>query len=370
MRRFMGFKRWFFRLAGCFVGPFFILALGCGGSVQEPAETLNALPKKSAPGGLEGAGTEKKPLGHCFLEDSKNALEPPELDKKAQEPSQKNIKAWIEKLADPALRGRYGGSPDSKKAAAMLARAFLQFNWSGPPSDHEMCRAFEREGVRDQNVVAHLQGNCPKGCKTIVVGAHYDGQGVDALGHVYPSADDNASGVSALMEAARLLSLRRGQLQRDLVFIAFGAEERNVLGAKAYVHEPTVDFKSVALMINMDMVGRQLLDGMSARKLLGRVDNTLGFAVSSKWGTTPENWVLDAARSADVRVIGVPEELITSSGYSSDSVPFSQYVPTVFFSTAIHADYHSPTDTPDKIDAEQTARVVLVLLAMLRERAY
>lgn len=347
-------------------------ALGCSAPAKEPV--TQSAPQKSADAQASAPTPRKKAVSRCSLDEFKATALLPALDEASSGPSEKNIRAWISALASPEFRGRGGGSSEARRAASLLARALMQFDWSGPPSDHEMCRPFEREGVKDQNVVAHFPGECPKApggrCKTIVVGAHYDGQGVDKAGHRYPSADDNASGISALMELARIVSKRRGEIQRDLVFIAFGAEELGVLGAEAFVEKPTVDFKNVVLMINLDMVGRQLLEGMSARKLLGKVDNTLGFAVASKWGTMPENWVLDAARSADVRVIGVPEELITSSGYSSDSVPFSRHVPTVFFSTGIHADYHSPTDTPDKIDAKQTARAVNMVLSMLKEQAY
>lgn len=365
MRRFMRRNLGATRIVRCFVGPLCAWLWACGGAAKQAPEPAGKPPVKEA----KEAG--RAPAGHCGLEPVPEKLSPPALDRKAEGPSEKNLKAWVEKLSDVSLEGRYGGSVSTKKVAFLLSEAFLSFGLGGPPEDEEMCRPFDKNGVRDQNVVAHLQGNCPKGCNTIVIGAHYDGQGMDtATGRVFPSADDNASGVAALMETARLSGLRRDKLRWNLVLIAFGAEERNVLGAKAYVERPTVNFKSVELMINMDMVGRPLLDGVSARRWLGKVDNTLGYAVSSKWGAIPENWMLDAARRAGVRVIGIPEELITSSGYSSDSVPFSDHVPTVFFSTGIHADYHAPTDTADKFDAGQASRVVKIVLTMIEGKGY
>ena len=65
--------------------------------------------------------------------------------------------------------------------------------------------------------------------------------------------------------------------------------------------------------------------------------------------------------------MGVPEQVVTATGSSSDSVIFSEHVPTLFLSTSMHRDYHRPTDTAEKIDYGQLERVVRLVLGVIRE---
>jgi Zn-dependent M28 family amino/carboxypeptidase len=285
------------------------------------------------------------------------------------------LKAWVELLAKPELRGRAAGSEDTRRVADLIARELMRLGFEGPPRDGEMCRHFRAQDVADQNVVAHFSrragGGGAKGSiaerPIVIVGAHYDAQGVDKEGKIYPGADDNASGVAALLEVARLIKQDEGRAASDLVLIAFGAEERGALGARAYVAQPTAPLERTALMINLDMVGRPLLDGISARKLLGKVDNTIGFLVSERGGEVIDARVRAAARGSGARVIGLPESIMEMTGFISDSVIFSDHTPTLFFSTSIHADYHRPTDTPEKIDYAQVERAVRLVLELIRE---
>jgi Zn-dependent M28 family amino/carboxypeptidase len=252
----------------------------------------------------------------------------------------------------------------------MIAGELAALGWSGPPGDGEMCQAFELEKVADQNVVAHLSrpgGGDPAEGPFVIVGAHYDAQGVDGAGNVYPGADDNASGVAALLEIARLLRQDLGRAGSDVVLIAFGAEERGVLGARAYVKAPTAPLDRVALMINLDMVGRPFFDGSPLRAALGNVDTTIGFATSKLGEEETDRRIRQAARGAGARVMGVPEQVVTVTGSSSDSVIFSEHVPTLFLSTSMHKDYHRPTDTAEKIDYGQLERVVRLVLGVIRE---
>jgi hypothetical protein len=274
----------------------------------------------------------------------------------------------VELLSGPALaKGRAAGSEDTERVADLLARELMLLGLD-PPGDGEMCRRFQIRGGADQNVVAHFAGGAGGARRPVViVGAHYDSQGVDKEGRIYPGADDNASGVAALLEIARLIKQDPQRTASDLVLIAFGAEERGALGARAFVAEPTVPLEQVALMINLDMVGRPLLEGISARRLLGKVDNTIGFLVSERESEAIDARVRSAARGSGARVIGIPESVMDLTGFLSDSVIFSDHTPTLFFSTSIHQDYHRPTDTPEKIHYEQVERAVRLVLGVIQE---
>lgn len=298
-------------------------------------------------------------------------LYPPKLDRKAPGPSRENLRAWVDLLANPALRGRRGGSVENKHIASMLAHEFKALGLSGPPSDGEMCRAFELRGVSDQNVVAHFRSISSKyhreDAPVIVIGAHYDAQGVDAAGSVYPGADDNASGVAALMEIARVVGERApgSAVESDIVFIAFGAEELGTLGSRAFVKAPTVPLDRVSLMINLDMVGRQFLEGSPLRRLFGGVDNALGYVVSKRSEVATEARVRRAARATGTRLMGIPQSILVDFGFLADSVMFSDHTPTLFLSSSMHGDYHRPTDTSDKIDAGQIERAARLVLEII-----
>jgi hypothetical protein len=264
----------------------------------------------------------------------------------AAEPSAANLSAWVRTLAGPALRGREAGTTDALRAARSIAERFAALGIQ-PPDSGGYCRGFEGEGFRDHNVVAHVAPRDPA-CGWVMLGAHYDALGVDRAGRVFPGADDNASGVALLLEAARLLT-REGRAPKvGLSFVAFGGEEKDLSGSRAYVENPTRPLSELALMINVDMVGRRP-GGHPG----------IGFEPSGRERAKTDRLVKSAAGRAGVGVI--PMRL----GDRSDSASFAPYVATVFFSTAVSADYHRPTDTPERVDYAQVRRAVELVLELV-----
>jgi Tol biopolymer transport system component len=183
----------------------------------------------------------------------------------------------------------------------------------------------------------------------IVVGAHLDhlgmGGGWNALDPkvhaVHNGADDNASGVAALLEVARTLGPKRGELQRDVYLVAFSGEEEGDLGSEYFVkHLPE---QPVVAMINMDMVGR-----MRNNHLLVN-----GGGSAKEW---PE-LVEPACQAAHV------ECTVSGSGYGpSDQMSFYVAgVPVLFLFTGSHLDYHTATDDADKINSAGGARVAQIV---------
>ena len=120
---------------------------------------------------------------------------------------------------------------------------------------------FSEKKRTGRNIIGYLDNGS---ASTVVIGAHYDhlGYGEDSNGLyrgaeklIFNGADDNASGVAAMIELARLLktsSLR----SNNYLFIAFSGEELGLFGSKYFVEHPTVDLAKVNYMINLDMVGR------------------------------------------------------------------------------------------------------------------
>ena len=205
-----------------------------------------------------------------------------------------------------------------------------------------------RKRAAAENVVGVIRaGAAPTQEGAIVIGAHYDhlGMGGDASLAAEPAihngADDNASGVAALIEAARLLAAKRDRLTRDVYLVAFSAEEMGVLGSTWFTqHLPA---ERVVAMLNMDMVGRMR-------------DNTvqvIGGDTAAEWAAVVEP-VCGAER---VRCV------VAGGGYGpSDHMPF--YIakaPVLHFFTGSHLDYHKPSDDIDAINAVGGARIAAIV---------
>jgi aminopeptidase YwaD len=195
--------------------------------------------------------------------------------------------------------------------------------------------------VRAANVIGVLPGTEPAlVSEAVVIGAHYDHLG-RSDGVVYPGADDNASGTAVVLGLARAFAAAGGS-SRTLVFALFGAEELGLIGSRHYVNRPIVPLERTVAMVNFDMVSR----------LQGRALNVGG----ADSGSRLRALVSDAAQLEGVTldVHGSPH------GPSDHSRFYAAGVPVLFFYTGGHSDYHTPSDTADKIDAAGMARVAAV----------
>ena len=219
--------------------------------------------------------------------------------------------------------------------------------------DYTQRLSLNRRTVR--NVVGILRGaDGPTAREAIVLGAHYDHVGFGGrfsttpgrTGEIHNGADDNASGIAALIEIARSAVADRARFPRSLVFVAFAGEERGLLGSLHYTMQPAVPLDDTVAMINLDMIGR-------ARS--GRVE-VGGLSVA----TSLEPDVQAAAKVAglDVRRGG------PGSGRSDDSSFLDRRIPSLHFFTGFHDDYHNPDDDWNKIDAGGTARVATLAMEL------
>jgi len=202
-----------------------------------------------------------------------------------------------------------------------------------------------REVKTVHNVGAYLPGETSE---YVVIGAHYDHLGLgeqfsmapSLAGTVHPGADDNASGTAGVIELARWFS-RQPKHQRGILFLTFAGEELGLLGSSYYVNHPLLPLTDDVAMINMDMIGR-----VRDRKIyVGGVGT----------GTTFAALLTQLAPKHDFDA-----DLTEKAGYgSSDHTSFtSKQVPVLFFFSGLHADYHKPSDTWDKIDAPEAVRLL------------
>lgn len=197
--------------------------------------------------------------------------------------------------------------------------------------------------VEVKNVMALLPGEGPMSDEVIVVGAHYDHLGYrekNGERTVFNGANDNASGTAAMLEIARLLSERDEKLPRSVLFIAFSAEERGLVGSFFYVKHPVVPIEKTVAMVNLDMVGciegdRVMASGSGTSKLLTRM-------------------VIDATRENELDLIEMPGSIGGSDhmGFYAHEVPVVHFITTGGFK-----DYHKPTDDVETLDFEGAARI-------------
>lgn len=212
---------------------------------------------------------------------------------------------------------------------------------------------------RSANVVAVLPGNDPQlASEYVIIGAHYDHLGfggpeslaANPEGQIHHGADDNASGTSGLLEIARVLASERGKIKRSLMFIAFSGEELGLLGSGAYTKNPIIPLSSTVAMLNMDMIGRLrsgslFVGGVGTSPMWKPLIEKLNGAIRSTG---------DAAGNGPRFQLGFGEDGFGPSDHQSFYV---RDVPVLFFFTGTHDDYHKPSDTADKINAEGLKQV-------------
>lgn len=207
---------------------------------------------------------------------------------------------------------------------------------------------FDREIISTQNVVGMIEGS-DESLKDefIVIGAHYDHVGLgyygamnsSDTGKIHNGADDNASGTSALIELAEAFSIEKPK--RSLIFIAFSGEENGLLGSKFYVYyQPLKPLDKTIAMFNFDMIGR------NEPELL---------------------WIGGAFYSDDIKKLiensndSTKFEMLYNTGllnFASDQAPFlRKNIPSAFFFTGLHDDYHTPEDDYNKINFDKLERV-------------
>jgi len=202
------------------------------------------------------------------------------------------------------------------------------------------------------NVVGQLpaRADSPKKDEYVVVGAHYDHLGMGSAASrapgvraVHPGADDNASGTALMLEVARRFAALPARPDRNILFMAFGAEEAGAIGSRFWTQHPTVPLDHVVAMLNADMVGRMAKDHLV-------VDGV---------GTSP-GWKPLIAQSA--AGLGLDVALGGEGFGASDHASFTAVrVPVTFFFTGVHPDYHMPSDTADKVDTAGEQRVATLV---------
>ena len=234
-----------------------------------------------------------------------------------------------------------------KDTGKPVSQDFVLAPWTALNLDLKL----SREEAQVPNVVAVIPGRDRKLKREfIAIGAHMDHLGMgerhsmagaEGRGVIHPGADDNASGSAMIVELAR--QLKQARPKRSILVLHFGGEEEGLLGSQYWVQHPTQPLATVKFMLNFDMVGR--LDLKAPRLMMG--------------GLGAPKSAVEAAQKFVPKDFSVSADVGASVG-GSDHMSFSQAkIPTFFFFTGIHGEYHRPTDTADLINFAGMARLAV-----------
>lgn len=275
-------------------------------------------------------------------------------------------------LADAERQGRAPGTPGGIAAREWIAEQFANIGLEPAGTEgyfhpYSVTEHFSfSRWLRGKNATipgienaANVLGLLPgtvQGLKPLVLTAHYDHLGMHG-DTIFYGADDNASGVAAMLELARYL--KANPLQHPVLFIALDSEEKGLQGAVALFRTGLLKPEQLRFNINIDMLSRDT--------------DQLLFAV----GTYHHPWLLSVLDQLQpqsaVKIIPAHDRPWYLAGNTQDwtlssdhGVFHQQGVPFIYFGVADHDDYHSPRDTADRVDVAFYHQVVETVLSFLQ----
>ena len=274
------------------------------------------------------------------------------------------LMATVRTLASEEYQGRAAGSEGGAKARALIRDRFVKMGLAPigasfeypftftpkPPGQGPSVRSVTQG--RGVNLVGRCAGTDPA-LPAIVLSAHYDHLGIRD-GRLFPGADDNASGVAAMLEIAAQCVAQ--PFRHDVIVAAFDAEEGGLNGAQAFVAEPPMAKARIGLNVNLDMVARG--------------DKGEIYIAGTRHWPTLRPLLEPVVARAPIRVLfghDVPGSGHDDWTMQSDHGPFHRAgIPFVYFGVEDHPDYHQPSDTADKINPDFFVKAVSVILDALR----
>ena len=273
--------------------------------------------------------------------------------------TEKELSEHLYTYASDEFEGRDTGAPGQKKAVEYIRNYYKSIGIE--PGDlegdyfQEMTltmrgrRGQKPKTVETENVIAIIKGS-EKPDEYVIITAHLDHVGITD-GEIYNGADDDGSGTVALLEIAEAFkkAADKGKgPKRSVVFLHVTGEEKGLLGSAYYTDNPVYPLANTVVNLNVDMIGR--IDPTRREKnrdyiyLIGSDHDSVDLHnLSEQTNTESVNMTLDY-RFNDKND---PNRFY----YRSDHYNFAKNgIPIIFYFTGTHADYHQPSDTPDKIE--------------------
>ncbi|MDF2176751.1 M28 family peptidase [Aliiglaciecola sp. CAU 1673] len=273
---------------------------------------------------------------------------------------EKTLWHHLSTLSADVMEGRKTGS-----RGAMLARQYIQDVYQNIGLlcfGDDYLQPFKLNGLFTDstayNLVGWVKGTAPEDEDVIVVSAHYDHLGSKGR-RIYNGADDNASGVAAMLTLAKVIA--HSPLQHHVIFLATDAEEKGLYGAKAFLAQSPVPLDNIKANLNLDMLGQ----GGKKRRL---------YLAGAKYYPQFQSLVDSAIRDAPLNLLqghegrarGYDRKTTIDYRDASDHAEFHELgIPYLFLSVADHRDYHTEHDTAERLDPQflhQAAQTALMVL--------
>lgn len=287
------------------------------------------------------------------------------------------LASWVNQLHIPAIRVSSNQAERLiKNIGQSLHTLALRADVIGgttpveiPDTTIEIVTSVRRESISVDNVVGLIEGADPVlKDEWLILCGHYDHDGATPT-RIFNGADDDASGIAALLEIAEAYSQARHdgyRPKRSILLAAWNAEEQGLLGAWAYTENPIAPLSDTIAVVNMDMIGRseevppgggyrfQGLPSQTAESNRNAV-NILGYSYSHDLQVATE-----AANQLTNLVLRFRYDNNGSNLLRrSDHWPFLfSGVPAIFVHTGLHPDYHTERDRPDTLDYDKMERIV------------
>jgi hypothetical protein len=274
-----------------------------------------------------------------------------------------DIRPHVEYLASPELEGR-GTIKGKRLALEYLEKHFKELSleplFGNSGFVQEIPGPRNKDGQRTllgTNIGAFLPGSdATVRNEYVILSAHYDHLGI-RKGEVYPGADDNAGSVAMMLEVACRFVQSGNRPRRSLVFLSCDLEESLLYGSRWFVAHPPWPVDRVKLFVTAEMIGRTL----------GDLPMKTIFVLGSEHAAPLKQIVNSVAVPPGLEIAHLGIDLI---GTRSDYGPFrSEKVPFLFFSGGEHGDYHTPRDTPDRVDYVRVANVSNLIASVCRKVA-
>jgi Zn-dependent M28 family amino/carboxypeptidase len=224
----------------------------------------------------------------------------------------------------------------------------------------------DTSGTSTQNVVAVFEGSDPVlKNEYVALGAHYDHVGIGAAVNgdaVYNGADDDASGTTAMLAIAEALADTTQRPKRSILFVWHAGEEKGLWGSRYFTEYPTVPLDKIVTQINMDMIGRSKPSGEADPRNSGLSGPNEIYVIGSRMMSTELGELTETVNRQYLNLTydyryddpADPNRFF----FRSDHYNYARKgIPIVFFFDGVHADYHRPSDSADKIDYQKMEKI-------------
>lgn len=277
--------------------------------------------------------------------------------------TKESLKTNLYVIASDEMEGRDTGTKGQKKAGNYLISQYTKAGISFPEGAADFYQRIPSASLSSrrngnlpdsENIWAFIKGS-EKPEEVLVISAHYDHIGIKN-GEIHYGADDDGSGTVAVLEIAKAFQKAKEEghgPKRSILFLHVTGEEHGLLGSKYYSENPLFPIANTITDINIDMIGR--------RDDLHKDSNDYVYIIGSDYLSSDLYTICEEANKNFVNINldytfndrNDPNRFY----YRSDHYNFAKKgIPSVFLFNGVHADYHKPTDTPDKIEYDALAK--------------